>query len=82
MPWSVKYIITLIWTGLLRERVARSAGEGSNAETFTHSCPHPALTLGFALSGSRFARATFSRREKDSLHLAVRGEGPILKSKT
>src|SRR5213596_714523 len=28
--------------------------------------PHPALSLGFALSGSRFARATFSQREKDT----------------
>src|SRR5213596_3589396 len=28
--------------------------------------PHPALSLGFALSGSRFARATFSQWEKDT----------------
>src|SRR6185503_257607 len=36
-----------------------AAGEGEKR-------PHPALFLMLALSGSRFARTTFSRREKDS----------------
>src|SRR6185503_8238109 len=39
-----------------------AAGEGKKR-------PHPALFLMLALSGSRFARATFSRWEKDSLQL-------------
>src|SRR2546428_6151527 len=43
-----------------------AAGEGSNAETYAF-LPSSGPFLMLALSGSRSARATFSRREKDSL---------------
>jgi len=50
----------------LRERdVAKRQGEGGCESSWFPARPHPALAWCFALSGSRFARASLSRRERE-----------------